>query len=198
VNPQPVILELPGGRARLEPLAAPHAEGLFSAGDDPECWRYTPSPRPSCVADTIAYMQLALDAQSRGEELPFAIIDRSTNTVAGTTRFLDIRRPHRTLEIGYTWLGAPWRRTSMNTECKHLLLRHAFLDLLANRVQLKTDARNLISQRAIERIGAVREGVLRKHVVMPDGYLRDSVMFSIIRDEWPEVERRLRSRLSDS
>ena len=111
--------------------------------------------------------------------------------VVGSTSYLNISRGDRGLEIGSTWLGRPWQRTGINTEAKYLLLRHAFEDLGAVRVQLKTDARNLQSQAAIERLGAVREGVLRKHMLVRDGHLRDSVMYSVTDDEWPAVKTRL-------
>lgn len=134
------------------------------------------------------------DAQPNA--VPFAVIDRASGAVAGSTRYFDIRPADRGLEIGYTWYGEAYQRTTINTECKFLLLHHAFEGLGALRVQLRTDARNLRSQAAIARIGGVREGVLRSHMVMPDGYLRDTVVFSIIRSEWPEVERRLLEKLS--
>ena len=134
------------------------------------------------------------DAQPNA--VPFAVIDRASGAVAGSTRYFDIRPADRGLEIGYTWYGEAYQRTTINTECKFLLLHHAFEGLGALRVQLRTDSRNLRSQAAIVRIGGVREGVLRSHMVMPDGYLRDTVVFSIIRSEWPEVEKRLLERLS--
>lgn len=124
-------------------------------------------------------------------ELPFAILDRASGRAAGSTRYLEIRPEHRGLEIGWTWLGRAYRRTAVNTECKYLLLRHAFEVMGAVRVQLKTDARNLASQRAIERIGGVREGVLRRHMVLADGFVRDSVMFSVTDTEWPGARERL-------
>jgi RimJ/RimL family protein N-acetyltransferase len=116
---------------------------------------------------------------------------RDGNLVVGSTRYLDIRAKHRGLEIGGTWYDVAYQRTGVNTECKFLLLRHAFEVLQCARVQLKTDLRNERSQRAIERIGAMREGVLRNHVIMPDGYLRSTVMYSITHEEWPEVKSRL-------
>ncbi|HRJ48186.1 MAG TPA: GNAT family protein, partial [Opitutaceae bacterium] len=126
----------------------------------------------------------------------FAVIRRADGRAVGSTSYLDIAPEHRRIEIGWTWLGAEARRTAINTECKYLLLRHAFETLGCGRVQLKTDARNLRSQAAIERIGAKREGVLRRHLVMPDGFVRDTVMFSILAEEWPAVKARLEANLA--
>ncbi|MBI4841836.1 MAG: GNAT family N-acetyltransferase, partial [candidate division NC10 bacterium] len=131
-----------------------------------------------------------------GTQIPFAIVERASGKAIGSTRYLDIRRGDRGLEIGWTWIGLPFQRTAVNTECKYLLLVHAFEDQRAVRVQLKTDLRNEASQRAIERLGAVREGVLRKHMVLWDGFIRDTVYYSIIDSEWPEVKRRLQRRLA--
>jgi RimJ/RimL family protein N-acetyltransferase len=131
------------------------------------------------------------------EKSPPGAIGRAPGRAIGSTRYLDIRREHRGLEIGWTWLGRAWQRTAANTECKLLLLEHAFEALGALRVQLKTDARNLASQRAIERIGAVREGVLRAHMVVREGFVRDSVMYAVTAGEWPEVKGKLEGLLGD-
>ena len=131
-----------------------------------------------------------------GAEVPFVIRTQATGQVIGSTRYLDIRRPHRALEIGWTWLGTSFQRTEANTEAKFLLLQHAFEGLGAIRVQLKTDERNIRSQRAIERIGASREGVHRKQMVLWDGFVRNAVFYSITDDEWPLVKSRFQKRLS--
>ncbi|HEY6042612.1 MAG TPA: GNAT family protein [Anaerolineae bacterium] len=191
---KPVTLE--GKYARLEPLALPQAEDLFVAAQSPEIWLYlpaNPSHEPGAMREWIS---ATLELEKSGTILPFAIIDRASGKAIGSTRYLDIQRANRGLEIGWTWLGRAYWRTAINTECKYLLLTHAFETLGAIRVQLKTDLRNAISQRAIERIGAVREGILRNHVIMPDGYYRQSVMFSIIDDEWPLVKPRLEEMLN--
>jgi N-acetyltransferase len=141
------------------------------------------------------FIERAMAAEAAGTELPFAIVERSAGAI-GSTRYLDIQRDHDGVEIGWTFLGTAWQRTRCNTECKLLLLRHAFETLGARRVQLKADARNAPSLRAIERIGAVREGVLRSHRVLPDGFARDSVYFSVLRSEWPAVEERLTTKLA--
>lgn len=128
--------------------------------------------------------------------MPWATRSKADNRIIGSTRFADIQTSHRTLEIGWTWLTPAVQRTALNTECKYLLLRHAFESLGALRVQLKTDQRNETSQRAIERLGAVREGILRKHRIVRDNYQRDSVMYSITDDEWPAVKAGLEAKLS--
>jgi RimJ/RimL family protein N-acetyltransferase len=188
---------LTGSRVRLEPLSERHAADLAEAGGDAEIWRYMPRVPLAGVEDAREYVRSALAAAEDGSQVPFAIVEHSTERAIGSTRYLDIRREHRGLEIGWTWLGRAWQRTAANTECKRLLLEHAFDALGALRVQLKTDARNSKSQRAIERIGGVREGVLRAHMVMPDGFVRDTVMYSITSAEWPGVKRKLQ-QMGDS
>lgn len=193
-DPQPVVLE--GTHARLEPLRSEHVPGLFAAGrQDPELWRYMTVPPPQSEADVRAWVEQALAQQADGTDLPFAIVARADGRVAGSTRYMDIRRAHRGLEIGWTWLGPEWRRTPLNTECKYLLLRHAFEALGALRVQLKTDGRNERSQQAIARIGAQYEGTLRRHTVLHDGFVRDSVYYSVIDTEWPRVKAHLEAQL---
>jgi RimJ/RimL family protein N-acetyltransferase len=185
----PIVLE--GAGARLEPLGEGHAEDLFRAGRDAEIWRYMPRLPMASVEDARTFIGEALAAARDGSQVPFAIVERASGRAVGSTRYFDIRREHRGLEIGWTWIGVAHQRTPVNTECKRMLLEHAFEKLGMLRVQLKTDARNVRSQRAIERIGAVKEGVLRAHMVMPDGFVRDSVMYAITAREWPEVKRKL-------
>lgn len=192
-DPQPVTLE--GRHVRLEPLARRHAEDLFEVGREESIWPHMPRPPLKSVEDASAMIEQALEVASSGTQIPFAIIERASGRAMGSTRYLDIRRNDHGLEIGWTWIGTTFQRSVVNTECKYLLLRHAFEELGAVRVQLKTDLRNVRSQRAIERLGAVREGVLRKHIVLWDGYIRDTVYYSIIDREWPEVKRRLESLL---
>jgi RimJ/RimL family protein N-acetyltransferase len=181
-DPRPVTLE--GVHVRLEPLALQHAADLLAAGGDDETWRYMPIPALKSIEDARAMIREAEEETRAGREVAFAIVERSSGRAIGSTRFLDLQRPHRALEIGWTWIGPAWRRTAVNTECKELLLRHAFDDLGAHRVTLKTDARNVRSQRAIERIGGVREGVLRRHRVCWDGSVRDTVYYGILDTEW--------------
>jgi RimJ/RimL family protein N-acetyltransferase len=129
------------------------------------------------------------------DTLMFAMVLRESGQPVGITSYLEIRPAHRGLEIGNTWIARPWQGTQVNPENKYLLLRHAFESLDALRVQLKTDGRNLRSQRAIEKLGALKEGVLRKHMILQDGYVRDTVMYSIIAEEWPRVREGLEARL---
>jgi N-acetyltransferase len=195
MDPQPIILE--GRHVRLEPLAATHASGLLAALTcDPGIWQWLSIEPPLTEAAMEAYIASALEGQASGKEVPFAQICRDDGRVIGSTRYLSISRNDRGLEIGWTWIGMPWQRTAINTEAKFLLLRHAFEDLGAARVQLKTDARNLQSQAAIERIGGVREGVLRKFQRTQGGFLRNTVMFSILDDEWPAIKNRLVEKMA--
>lgn len=183
-------VELRGERAWLVPMAEAHIDGLWDAAQSPEIWRYLPV-LPQNRDDIARIVQAALTAQDAGLELPFVVIDRDTSRVVGSTRFLDISTVHRNLEIGWTWYAPAVWRTRINTECKYLLLRHCFETLGLLRVPLKTDLRNVRSQRAIERIGGVKEGVWRRHRICPDGYIRDTVYYSIIAEEWPGVKTRL-------
>ncbi len=174
----------------LVPMEVSHIQALFEAGQSPEIWPYMPM-WVRTLDDMRRLVGEALGARERGTEFPFVIFERPLNRIVGSTRFLEITPAHRRIEIGWTWLSPDVWRTPINTECKYLLLRHCFETLGTIRVQLKTDARNVRSQAAIERIGGVREGLLRHHRVMPDGYLRDSVYYSILVEEWPAVKARL-------
>lgn len=191
-DPRPVTLT--GTHVIVAPLALAHAADLFAAGGDAETWLYMPRPALRSVEDAESMIRQALVETEAGREIAFAIVDRASGRAVGSTRFLDIQRPHRALEIGWTWIGPAWRRTPVNTESKLLLLTHAFEDLGAHRVTFKTDARNERSQRAIERIGGVREGVLRRHRVRWDGFVRDSVYYGITDEEWPAAKARLAGR----
>ena len=194
MDPRPVVLE--GRHARLEPLAPRHAADLAQAGGDPSIWTWMPRPPLRGVDDARAMIAEALEAARDGSQLPFALVARASGRAVGSTRYLDVRRAHRGLEIGWTWIAPSHQRTAVNTEAKRMLLAHAFEELGALRVQLKTDDRNERSQRAIERLGARREGVLRAHMVRPDGSVRDTVMYSIVAAQWPEVRARLDERLA--
>ena len=183
-------ITLAGRHARLEPLRTAHAGALERCGADAEVWRWMPSLRPD-PRESVQVWQKTVTALPSAEAVAFAIVDLARDEAVGGTTLFDYSEAHRRVEIGYTWLAKSAWRTPVNTECKFLLLRHAFETLGCNRVQLKTDSRNERSQAAIARLGAVREGVLRAHMVMPDGWLRDSVMFSITAPEWPAVKTRL-------
>jgi RimJ/RimL family protein N-acetyltransferase len=193
-DPRPIVLT--GLGASLEPLTLAHASDLLAAGGDETTWAFMPRPALRSLADAESMIRQALAECEAGREVPFAIVEKSTGRAVGSTRWLDIQRPHRALEIGWTWLGPRWQRTAINTECKLLLLEQAFDGLGAHRVTLKTDARNERSQRAIERIGGVREGVLRRHRVCWDGFVRDTVYFGILDGEWSEVRKRLDAMLA--
>jgi len=184
-------VQLVGEHIAVVPMTFDHIESLFEAGRFAGIWSYM-SKRVETVEDMRDLISEALTAQEQAHELPFVIYDRRAGRlVGGSTRFLDISPSNRSLEIGSTWLTPTVWRTQVNTETKYLLLRHCFETLGLIRVQLKTDSRNVQSQRAIERIGGVKEGILRKHRVMHDGYFRDSVYYSILDDEWPAVKKRL-------
>ncbi|MDF2680223.1 MAG: family N-acetyltransferase [Brevibacillus sp.] len=188
LNIAPVTLE--GKLVRLEPLRLEHSEGLWEAGRFEEIWAYM-SVKMTKPEDARTFIDSALKNEAEGTELPFVIINQSDGKIIGSTRYLNISQKDRGLEIGFTWLTPSVWRTAINTECKWLLLRHCFEELGCIRVQLKTDLRNLNSQRAIARIGGIHEGVLRNHVILPDGYIRDSVYFSIVDREWPAVQEKL-------
>ncbi|MDZ7782596.1 MAG: GNAT family protein [Halioglobus sp.] len=186
LNISPVTLQ--GRHVRLEPLSQAHAQGLYNRGRAGADWAYMPRACFIDMADTRQWIDEALTTTA---QLPFAIVETHKNRVVGSTRYLNIRAEHRGLEIGWTWLGQEWQRTAANTETKFLLLSHAFERLGCVRVEFKTDARNERSQRALERIGAIREGVLRRHMIVQGNYVRDSVYFSVIEEEWQTVKERL-------
>lgn len=190
---EPAVLE--GAHVRLEPLRPGHLEGLCDVGLDPELWRWTTS-RVTTRDDMRTYLAEAVSLSAAGQAVPFATIERATGRVVGSTRFANIVAEHRRVEIGWTWIAQPWQRSAVNTEAKLLMLKHAFEAWGCNRVELKTDALNERSRRAIARLGAQEEGVLRAHMVVSDGRLRDTVYYSILRDEWPEVRQRLSERLA--
>jgi N-acetyltransferase len=179
--------------ARLEPLTLAHFTDLTRFIADEALWAYMPCGPLTTPEKLRAWMETAIEEAAKGTGFPFAIVDTASGTAVGSTSLYDISLLHRSLEIGRTWIGKPFQRTAINTECKYLLLQHAFETLDFRRVQLKTDGRNLRSQAAIERIGATREGVLRSHMVLPDGFVRDTVMYSILAPEWPAVRGRLES-----
>jgi RimJ/RimL family protein N-acetyltransferase len=187
---RPVLV---GRHVRLEPLTEQHAERLHEAGKDPAIWTWLSVRQPADLAATRRYLAGALAMPGR---LAFAQVDAVTGEVAGTTSYYEIDPKHGGLYIGHTWIGARWQRTALNTEAKLLLLTRAFEVLGAHRVGWHTDLSNERSQRAIERLGARREGVLRAHRIRPDGTLRDTVVYSVTAPEWPAVRDGLAQRLS--
>jgi N-acetyltransferase len=188
-----VVLE--GKAVRLEPLTMEHADALFAVAQNDEMWQYLAFDTPACIDDMRRFIDIALSNAARGIDLPFAIIYLPENRVVGSTRYMEIVPHDHALEIGWTWIERDLWRTVINTETKYLLLRHAFEVLDANRVQLKTDLRNVRSQQAIARLGAQREGVLREHRIVKGNYRRSSVIFSILDREWPEVKAALEDKM---
>jgi RimJ/RimL family protein N-acetyltransferase len=190
---EPVTLE--GRHVRLVPLTLEHVPALWEAADDPEIWRWTLN-RPASEADMRKYVEAALATRAAGGSLPFATTEAATGRVIGSTRYHNWEPPHPRVEIGYTWIARPWQRTPVNTEAKYLMLRHAFETLGLARVELRTDAQNARSRAAIARIGGVEEGILRRHMLTDSGRIRDTVYFSILDDEWPQVKLRLEEKLA--
>lgn len=190
---EPAVLE--GVRVRLVPLAREHAAGIYEAAQAEEIWAYMPYAIDS-LEMAEHFVEETLKRVEQGLDLAFVVIDKETEQIIGSTRYLDISLPNKGLEIGWTWYHPSVWRSRVNTECKYLLLRHAFETLNFLRVQIKTDNRNVRSQNAIARLGAVREGVLRNHMVLGSGYVRDTVFFSVIDREWPEVKAKLEGFLN--
>jgi RimJ/RimL family protein N-acetyltransferase len=189
----PVTLE--GRHVRLEPLAKAHLEGLAEVGLDKELWHWIPTAVRT-REEMAGYIETALNEQERGVSLPFAIVEKATGRVIGSTRYGNIDRTHHRVEIGWTWVAREWQRTAMNTEAKYLLLRHAFESLGCMRVELKTDSLNEKSRAAILRLGAKEEGIFRNHMTTESGRIRHSAYYSIIDSEWPAVKGRLEAKLS--
>ena len=183
---------LQGSRIRLEHLDQSHAQGLFNRGREADDWRYMPR---ACFVDLADTRHWVDEAMAQADQYPFAIVEVAKGKVVGSTRYLNIRPEHASLEIGWPWLGQDWQGTGVNTEAKYLLLSHAFEVMGCRRVEFKADARNLRSQRALEGIGATREGVLRQHMIVQGDFSRDSVYFSVLDNEWPDVGRRLQQKL---
>lgn len=193
IHCQPITLE--GHGVRLEPLAEEHCNALAAAAKDGKLWElwFTAVPEPDRFT---AYIATALAGQQAGHMLPWAVRELSTNTIVGSTRYHDIVPGIDRVEIGYTWYAQSWQRTNVNTACKLLLLAHAFDSLGCKVVGLRTDNFNFASQRAIERLGAKKDGVIRHHQARRDGSARDSVMYSILVHEWRDVKRHLELRLA--
>lgn len=189
---RPVVLE--GEHVRLEPLSLERLDQLCEVGLDEGLWRWT-TTRVLTREEMRAYVETALTWQAAGTALPFTIVARATGRAVGSTRYANVDRANRRVEIGWTWLGREWQRTAANTEAKYLLLRHAFEQLGCLRVEFKTDSLNQRSRAALLRIGAREEGTLRNHMVTWNGRIRHSVYFSVIEGEWPEVKAGLERKL---
>jgi RimJ/RimL family protein N-acetyltransferase len=186
---------LEGHGVRLEPMVREHEKALALAAEDGRLWElwFTAVPEPGAVG---AYIETALAGEKAGHMLPWVVRDLGRDTIVGSTRFHDVVASIDRVEIGYTWYAKRGQRTHVNTACKLLLLAHAFEDLGCKVVGLRTDNFNFASQRAIERLGAKKDGVLRHHQARRDGTVRDSVMYSVLAGEWPDVKRHLALRLS--
>ena len=182
---------LTGRNVRLEPLSEAHIPGLAEVGVGQNFWQFMLYGDMNTEADIRNWVLDIIGRGQRGTDIPFVVIHLESGRVAGATRYLNIMPNDRGLEIGGTWYGTEFQRSPVNTECKYLLMTHAFETLHVIRVQLKTDLINDRSQRAIERLGAKKEGVLRNHMILPDGRIRDSVFYSVLNTEWPDVKKNL-------
>ena len=191
---KPAAITLEGHGVRLEPLGFDHQSGIAAAAADGKLWElwFTSVPEPG---ETRAYIEKALDGQAKGDMLPWAVREQKSGTIAGSTRYHDIIAEADRVEIGYTWYAKRWQRSHVNTACKLLLFTHAFEKLGCKVVGLRTDNFNLASQRAIEALGAKKDGVIRHHWPRRDGTVRDTVMYSVLVTEWPDVKRHLELRL---
>ncbi len=192
--PSFVPATLEGRDVTLEPLAERHFAGLCAVGLAPDLWRWT-IDRLETEGDMRRWLDETLAEQSDGRSIPFATVERASGRVVGSTRFGHLDPENRHVEIGWTWVAPAWHRTAVNTEAKYLMLRHAFEVWGCHRVELKTDVLNVRSRRAIERLGAREEGVFRKYQLTQGGRMRDTVMYSILDSEWPEVKSGLERRL---
>jgi RimJ/RimL family protein N-acetyltransferase len=193
----PAIVEpmpMEGPHIRLAPLSLSHHAQLCRVGLDESLWRFT-TIRLQTPEDMLSYMQTALHEQAEGKTLPFVIIEKGSDEIIGTSRYHSINTTQRRLEIGFTWIAVPWQRTSVNTEAKYLMLKQAFERYRCVRVEFKADSSNERSRRALIRIGAKQEGILRSHVISSHRGVRDIVLFSIVDSEWPEVKANLEERL---
>jgi len=190
---KPVVLK--GRYVRLVPMTVEHIPELAEIGVGQDFWDFMVYGRMDTEADMGDWVKEILTRAEKGTDLPFVAIHLETGRVAGATRYLNIMPNDKGLEVGGTWYGLDFQRTAVNTECKYLLLTHAFETLGCIRVQIKTDSLNARSQKAIERIGAVKEGVLRNHMILPNGRIRHSVFYSILDSEWPDVKVRLEDLL---
>jgi len=189
---EPVVLE--GDRVRLEPMRRDHLDDLAEAGKHEELWRWT-SNKATTRETMSEYMEAALAGAADGNAVPFVTIDKPSATLVGSTRFGNIDPVNRRVEIGWTWISPTFQRTYVNSEAKYLMLRHAFDVWDCVRVELKTDVLNDKSRAAMLRLGAVEEGVLRRHILTYTGRFRDSIYYSILDHEWPAVRARLEARL---
>ncbi|MGF9966099.1 GNAT family N-acetyltransferase [Bacillus rhizoplanae] len=188
-------MEIIYNRAKLQLLSINDVRPLYAIIEKhPDIWTYLIA-KMDCLEDMERLVEESVEKYKRGVDLPFIVIDQTTNEIVGTTRLYNISKKHKTTELGHTWYSPSVQRTSVNTECKYMMLRYAFEELGMLRVQIKTDARNEKAQRAIGRLGAVKEGILRNERLLPNGYVRDAVVYSIISEDWPSVKEQLENKL---
>jgi len=190
---EPVVLI--GNTVQLEPLREEHIKGLAKVGLEPKIWQFMRYSKVETEEQMGQWVRELLELQAMGTDLPFAVIQRATGKPIGCTRYLNIDIDNRAVEIGGTWYGLEYQGTLVNTECKYMLIKHAFEVLGCVRVWFKTDQRNKRSQHALEKLGVVKEGVLRNHMILPDGYVRNSIVYSLLPEEWPQVRQQLEAKL---
>ncbi|MDL4839438.1 GNAT family N-acetyltransferase [Aquibacillus rhizosphaerae] len=188
--------ELVGEKVRIVPMERCHIQGLYENGNEKMIWSHLPKTIHT-ENDMKSFVEEALRNKNSGKEFPFVVLLRDNNSIVGSTRFLDISHLNKSLEIGWTWYSPSVWGTHINIECKYVLLKYCFETLKLIRVQLKTDERNVRSQKAIEKIGGVKEGILRNHMIREDGTFRNSVYYSVIQNDWELVKNRLESLLGD-
>ena len=191
----PQATDLKNDQVTLVPISLEHAADYLAIGSDPEIWTYMTATTFETIDDATDWVESRIAYCEQTGSVTFSVFDNGSGRLAGSSTYMTVPTAHRTLEIGYTWYGVDFRRTHVNTATKMLLLGHAFDALQSNRVEFQTDIRNTASQKALERIGAVREGVLRQNRAYPDGYVRDSALYSITREEWPDVMLKIRGLL---
>jgi N-acetyltransferase len=190
-------VEIEGSSVILLPMEPDQVEELWNAAEPQEIWEFTSSKIRS-KGEMKLTVEAAIKERELGNQIPFVIIEKSTGKIIGSSRFLDVSEKNKSLEIGWTWYHPDFWRSAVNTETKFLLLQYAFEEMKMNRVQFCTDSRNVRSQNAIQRIGAQKEGILRKHRIIADGYVRDTVVYSIIQEEWPVVKSILLGKMNRS
>lgn len=189
--------ELVGEKIRIVPMERHHIQGLYEIGNDKMIWSHLPKTIET-LNDMNTFVEEALENKENGKEFPFVVLHHDNDRIIGSTRFLDISNLNKSLEIGWTWYVPSVWGTHINIECKYLLLKYCFETLKLIRVQFKTDERNVRSQKAIEKIGGVKEGVLRNHMIRKDGTFRNSVFYSVIESDWESVKNKLENKLKNS
>jgi len=194
ISNENIILE--GEKVKLTPMEMEHADGLWQAAMPDIIWSYM-ATKIRTKEEMKGAIKTAISERDKGTQYPFAVFDKERSQIIGSTRYIDISEDNKSLEIGWTWYHPDVWRTQVNTECKLLLLEHAFETLKINRVQWKTDIRNIRSQTAIARLGAIKEGVLRKDRILKDGYVRDTVVYSMLKEEWPTAKEKLHSKMNN-